>query len=108
LSKLEQYLDKYRLGGLKEQYKFTDLTINGAKYYTMGDIKKIKGVPEKAHYLGDYKYEYTQFLRQDSHLRLGVTRYFVTKEIVKKVEPFYDKGKVLPEGRIERFTLSQF
>lgn len=108
LYKLKQYLHKYQLGGLKEQYSFKDLTINGAKYYTMGTIKKIKGVPEKAHYLGDYKYEYTQFLRQDSHLRLKVTRYFITRPIVKKVEPFYDKGKVLPDGRIERFTLAEF
>jgi hypothetical protein len=105
LPKLKRYLHKYRLGGLKEEYNFTDLTINGAKYYTMGDIKKIKGVPEKAHYLGDYKYEYTQFLRQDSHLRLQVTRFFVTQKVIKRVEPFYDKGKVLPDGRIERFVL---
>ncbi|GAH20712.1 unnamed protein product, partial [marine sediment metagenome] len=77
LPKLKKYLHKYRLGGLKIQYRFKTLSINGAKYYTMGDIKKIKGIPTKAQYLGDYKYEYVQFLRQDSHLRLQVTRYFV-------------------------------
>ncbi|GAI90913.1 unnamed protein product, partial [marine sediment metagenome] len=108
LPKLKQYLHKYRLGGLKEEYNFTNLTINGAKYYIMGDIKKMKGIPEKAHYIGDYKYEYTQFLRQDAHLRLQVTRFFVTKPMIKRVEPFYDKGKVLSDGRIERFTLAEF
>lgn len=108
LPKLKKYLHEYRLGGLKEEYAFANLVINGAKYYTMGDIKKMKGVPAKANYLGDYKYEYTQFLRQDTHLRLQVTRFFVTKPVIKTVVPFYDKGKVLPDGRIERFTLSEF
>jgi hypothetical protein len=108
LTKLKDYLDDYKTGGIKIEDKFTHLVINGAKHYERGIKKKIKGIPEKAEYLGDYKYEYTQFLRQDSHLRMQVTRYFVTQPVIKTVKPYYDKGEVLKDGSIKRFILQEF
>ena len=103
----EKYLKLYknkmhptRLGYLKLEDISKQLSIFGAKYYTTETVRKIKGVPSKAEYLGDHKYKYTQFFGQAKHLRSQVTRYSLTKSVVKTVKPFYDKGEVLADGRI--------
>lgn len=104
IDKLAAYIHPYRLGALKIEDEFRKFSIYGAKYYITEKRKKIKGVPLKAEYLGDYKYKYTEFLKQTTHLRAEVTRFFITNPIIKKVSPYYDKGKVLKGGKVVPFT----
>lgn len=100
LPKLAKYIDPVRLGKLKIEDEFTEFSIYGAKYYITEKGKKIKGIPLKAEYLGDKKYRYTQFGKQTTHLRASVTRFFITKSVTKSVPSYYDKGKVLKDGRV--------
>ena len=104
--KLSRYLDEHKLGALKIESEFKKFSIYGAKYYITEIEKKIKGVPLKAEYLGDYKYRYTQFAKQPSHLRAQITRFFITRPTDKVVKPFYDKGIVSKDGTVKPFNLS--
>lgn len=100
LPKLRGFIDEHKQGFLKVEDRFSDFTICGAKYYMTEHETKIKGVPDTAVKVGDYKYQYTTFLKQASHLRSEVTRYYITKPTLKEVKPHYDKGTVLEDGRI--------
>jgi len=96
-----------KLGKLKVEERFTKFIINGAKNYQTDNTKKIKGVPSKAQQIADYTYSYMQFMKQATHLRAEVTRYFIVKPEIKVVKPYYDKGKVLSDGRIIPYELNQ-
>ena len=104
--KLARYMDENKLGSLKIESEFTKFSIYGAKYYITDKERKIKGVPLKAEYLGDYKYRYTQFAKQPTHLRAQITRFFITRPTDKVVKPFYDKGVVSKDGTVKPFNLS--
>lgn len=105
LYKLSKYLDDHKLGALKIESEFKKFSIYGAKYYITDKEKKIKGVPLKAEYLGDYKYRYTQFAKQPTHLREQITRFYITSPVEKKVLPYYDKGEVDDAGKVTPFHL---
>ncbi len=93
-----------RLGAIKIEDETNKLIINGAKNYETDKGVKIKGIPKKAEKIGKDTYRYNQFLRQTSHLRLEVDRYFMVKEVVKHSPPKYDKGIVTPTGAVLPFV----
>lgn len=108
IGKLKKFIHPYRLGALKIEEEFEHFSIYGAKYYITEKVKKIRGVPLKAEYLGDNRYKFTQFSRQPTHLRAEVTRFFITEDIIKEVPPFYNKGRVLKDGTVVPFNLTSF
>lgn len=97
---VNKQLDEHKLGALKIEDRFEVFNIWGAKYYDMNNISKIKGIPKRAEKIGDYTYRYTQFMRQPTHLREQITRFLIARPVTKVVQPFYDKGEILPSGRI--------
>jgi len=99
-------IDKYRLGALKNEGEFETFHILGAKAYITETHRKIKGIPTKAREIRKGVYEYETFLRQISHMRQEVTRYFITRTTTKQLSFEYDKGVVLPSGRIRPIKLS--
>jgi hypothetical protein len=101
--KLRGDIDNKILGKMKIEDRTKHLSIFGAKYYITEKATKLKGVPSKAEKVGDHVYKYTEFQRQRQHLRNRVTRFFVTREVTKTVKPYYDKGLVLPTGKIIPF-----
>ncbi|GAH57729.1 unnamed protein product, partial [marine sediment metagenome] len=105
---LKKLIHPYKLGKLKIEEKFTKFIINGAKNYETNTTKVIKGLPLTAKQIDDYTYSYIQFMKQPTHLRLQVTRYLIAKPTIKVIKPFYDKGKVLKNGRIIPYTLNEF
>lgn len=105
---LKSLIHPYKLGKLKIEDEFTKFIINGAKNYETEHTKRMKGVPSTAKQIDDYTYSYTEFMKQATHLRAEVTRFFITKPIIKVVKPFYNKGKVLPNGKIIPIVLSEF
>jgi len=108
LPKLKKFIDPYKLGMLKIEDRFKMFEIYGAKHYRTEKELRIKGVPDSAEKIGKYKYKYTSFLKQASHLRAQVTRYSITQPMIKVVEPFYDKGIVLKSGRIVPIRFNAF
>lgn len=108
LPKLKKYIHPYKLGMLKIEDRFKEFEIYGAKYYRTEKELKIKGVPHNAKKIGKYKYQYTSFLKQSTHLRAQVTRFSITQQVVKVVKPFYNKGIVLKSGRIIPITFKAF
>lgn len=101
------YIDENRIGGLKVEDTFKKFTIYGPKDYETDNHKVMKGVPKRAEKIADNKYRYIGFLKQDSHLRKEVTRYFITQEVEKTLKREYNKGIVLPDGRVIPFKLSE-
>ena len=105
IDSLQYPISKTELGALSVKASFRNFIINGAKNYVMGNVVKIKGVPRTATKIGDYEYEYPEFLRSANHLRRKITRYYIIKRTPKVVEPFYDKGEVHLDGTISPFRL---
>jgi hypothetical protein len=101
------YMDESRLGGLKVEDTFYTLKIFGPKDYETELHKVMKGVPKRAEKIGDNKYSYVGFLKQDSHLRKEVTRYFITQEVEKTLKREYNKGIVLPNGKVIPFKIDE-
>lgn len=108
LPKLKRYISPYTLGKLKIEDRFSEFEILGAKHYRTNHELRIKGVPDSAVKVGKYKYKYTSFMKQATHLRSQITRFYITKPMIKTVEPFYDKGIVLPDGTIKPFVFKGF
>ena len=107
LPRLKSLVDDHKPGYLKLEDRFREFCIMGAKYYRTEHDTRIKGVPKKARKIGKYKYKYTMFPKQSTHLRYQVTRFFVTKPIIKIVKPKYDKGRVDDDGTITPFILNE-
>jgi len=95
------------LGALKLEERFNYFKVDGAKQYQTEQIKKLKGVPSNAERVGAYEYKYFQFSGQETHLRRKVSRYFIVKNIVKKCEPKYTKGRTLENGKVVPLYFSE-
>ena len=106
VSRVANLINDNTLGKLKVEKVFTHFVINGAKHYVCDNDIKIKGVPRKAEQIGDYTYKYMSFLRQPSHMKEGVNREYLLRETIKEVLPQYDKGTILPSGKVVPFVFS--
>lgn len=93
-------IDNHELGALKVEEEFRYFTIHGPKDYETEHHKKAKSVPAHAEKLAEGEYTYTMFPKQDTHLRQGVTRYFITKQTTKKLKRIYTKGVVHENGTV--------
>jgi len=96
-------IDPHSLGTLKIEDESRELTLISPKCYITEHERVLKGVPKHAIGIGPYKYKYLTFLKQASHLRHEVTRYFVTQETIKLVNQKYDKGIVQDDGKVIPF-----
>ncbi len=97
-------IDKYKLGFLDIQTESKTLDLMGAKSYRTEKKRRIKGIPKNAVDLGNFRYKYTSFFKQATHLNQRVSRSFLTREIIKDVTPKYDKGQILKTGEIVPFV----
>ena len=104
---LNDYIHQTELGGLKLEKTFKRFYIHTLKDYESDNETVRKGVPKKAKINKDGKYEYISFLKQDSHLRKEVTRYFITREVTKVLKRTYDKGIVTASGKVLPFRLKE-
>jgi hypothetical protein len=97
---LRPFIDSERLGYLKIEDVFIEFILYGCKYYRTDDKLRIKGVPKVAHYLGNYQWSYSTFLRQSSHMKKEITRYYIVEKTIKDCTPMYDKGIVTASGEV--------
>jgi hypothetical protein len=93
------------LGALKIEAEYKKVILNGCKHYICDKLVKIKGVPKTAVQVGRFVYTYPEFLRQNTHMRLGLERHYRVNYITKDVSPQYDKGTILADGSIVPFRL---
>lgn len=103
MGSLNYPVDSDTLGALNLEREINKLDIWGAKSYVMDNQRVFKGVPKTAIDLGNGRFKYMTFLRQDSHMRHEINRWYVLKETVKKIMSNYDKGIIKPSGRVRPF-----
>jgi hypothetical protein len=103
---LSDYIDESKLGLLKVEETFKRFVIHGPKDYETDNTVTIKGVPKKAKKLEEGKYRYIGFFKQDTHLRKEITRYFITKPVIKELKREYNKGTVTESGKVVPFKLN--
>lgn len=101
-------IDAHVLGSLSVDKECGTLEINSCKDYSIDHHRIVKGVPKRAKYLGNNTYEYYQFLSQVTHMREEKTRSYITRKIIKRVDPLYDKGIIGKNGIISPFVLNSF
>jgi len=107
LKHVKYKIDPYELGALKLEEEFEYFRIYGPKDYETEHTVKLKGVPPNAEKIEEGKYKYLMFPRQETHLRRQITRYFIAKPVIKKLDRKYTKGKVLDNGKVVPITLNE-
>jgi len=100
LKYLKHNIDQHELGALKVEGEFEEFEIYGPKSYRTEHVQRLKGIPQSARKIGDNMFEYMSFLKQATHMRKEVMRYYMIKPTVKVLNPHYDKGVVMPSGWI--------
>ena len=103
LVNVEYPIDSYKLGALKIESENEDLEIIAPKCYITENERVLKGVPKVAVETHKDTFQYTTFLKQASHMKKRITRYFITKQTIKTLNRNYDKGIVHPDGRVTPF-----
>jgi hypothetical protein len=101
-------IDPTRLGALKVEDTSQKLYIEGAKNYRTVEYRKIKGIPKKAVEIRPGVFQFDSFVRQVTHLRGGVSRGAMIKTITRTLTATYDKGRVMPSGRVRPFHWQKF
>ena len=101
-------IDPLRLGALKVEEETSRLTILGAKSYVTDQGRKLKGVPLGAETIDENCFEYSSFPKMATHMRERIMRYHIVEKITKEIRVEYDKGVVLPSGRVQPFRLTEF
>lgn len=104
---LRSEIDPVKLGKLSIELVTDRVELRGLKDYTIGEKYKIKGIKNNAEYLGNNTYRQQQFLKTRTLLRGGIIDKACIKIVTKKLERNYDKGKLLPDGRVTPFLLPQ-
>lgn len=108
LGRLKALVDPNQLGALKIERTFDELNILGPKSYHAGDITRLKGIPRHATQIAPTHYKYMSFPKLKTHLKERINRGQIVREVIKTIRSDYDKGKVLPDGSVQPFILSQF
>jgi len=103
LADVKYRTDQYELGALKIEDEFNDLEIIAPKCYITEKKRVLKGVPKDALEILPDTFQYTSFLKQASHMKQRITRYFITRETSKTLNRNYDKGIVHADGTVTPF-----
>jgi len=98
-------IDNKALGCLKIEDTFEEFEILGPKTYITESKRVMKGIPVSAKMLDHYRYQYDTWFKQATHLKKGVDRYYIVRDIVKEIRPEYDKGIVTETGKVIPFQL---
>lgn len=105
LDKLSCYIDKTRLGCLKNEGEKKNLCIFGAKDYIWNDGEKHKGVPKTAIKLSINKWKYIHWPRISTLIRHNSIDKYFNIDMIKELKRQYLKGWVTKTGRVVPFEL---
>uniref|UniRef100_A0A6H1ZMY1 DNA-directed DNA polymerase n=1 Tax=viral metagenome TaxID=1070528 RepID=A0A6H1ZMY1_9ZZZZ len=101
-------MDEYDLGALKVEKRMETLEIVGPKSYRENGARTFKGIPKKAVEIKPNTFQFLSFPRQTTHMREEISRYFKAKTVTRTVTGKYEKGIVLPDGRVKPFSLEDW
>jgi hypothetical protein len=105
LPRLEGRIEDRRLGALKVEGEYKQLTIYGPKDYRADSLRRCKGVPARASEDASGTWTYAQFLRQASHMRAGESSQLLVRTVTKERRGRYDKGTLNADGSISPYRL---
>jgi len=106
LCKLQNQIDKVRLGGLKIVESVNHVSIRGLKDYSTVTKTVVKGIRKNAIEVSTGVYEQEQWPSFKGILRTGQTDTYIVKKITKVLDRKYTKGHVNLDGSIAPFVLS--
>ena len=106
LKYLKNSLSDTELGALKLEHTYNFLVLNASKDYETDISIKRKGVPKSAECLDDNTFRYTQWCKQETHLRRAIDDRYITKTVTKRLSRKYDKGIVNANGSVDPFVLN--
>lgn len=104
---LKDFIHDKELGKLKVEGVTDDLEIWGAKNYRIGNEIKRKGIRKDAKQIDDRTYEQIQFIRVRSNLlkyHLDGAGMMIVRKTLRSE---YDKGVILPNGRVKPLYLNE-
>ncbi len=107
LRNLTPYLDPNRLGALKVEGVSDTVIIRGAKDYVFGSEVKHKGLPKSAQQLSDNLWEYDQFRGAKTWIKEGLPVGAKVYRRTKQRKTEYNKGSVLPSGKVVPLLLDR-
>jgi len=97
-----------QLGELKEEWRSSEVTINGCKDYVHDDKIKRKGIRLNARQVDDSTFVQEQFRSLASALRDGETNRQIIRLVKKHLNREYYKGILHPDGKVTPFILWEF
>lgn len=104
--RLTQFVNPTRLGSLKLEATYDDLTIFGAKDYLAGGKRKIKGIRSNAIEIEPGKWQQDTFEGLKGALLTGNLHRQVITQTVKRLSRLYSKGTVDGTGRIHPYRVT--
>jgi len=102
---LQEKINPDQLGMLKVEEISRKVEIRGAKNYTFGKESRIKGIPKKAKRNKDGSFTCPYFPGMIYELRRGIRDDYRIETQTKYLTGVYDKGEVLPSGKVKPFNL---
>jgi len=101
---LASHIDGTELGKLGVKAVSQSVEILAPKVYRFGEIVRRKGVRRDAIKLGSNLFKQVQFIKPLKHLRGEPEAGARVEWQMKKLKLHYDKGEVLPNGRVRPWT----
>lgn len=100
LANLQPHINPTRLGALRIEGTETRLILHGAKDYEYGSKRVLKGISTKAVEMADNVFFQEEWPSLAGLMRAGTVSNYYTKGVQKRLLRTYDKGTVLPDGRV--------
>lgn len=97
-----------KLGALSRKWTSNRLVIHGAKDYETDEDIVVKGIPPGAEMIAPREYFFTYWPGQRSHLAMKNANTYVMREIVKRLDRPYGKGRVNDDGSVTPWVMPDF
>ena len=104
---LKEYLDNKELGKLKLEDETEFLEIRNCKDYTFNTEVKRKGIRKDAKQIGENEFIQVQFVKNKGNLSDYKEDGAIVKTITKELKGTYDKGVLLPNGKVIPIRLNE-
>jgi DNA polymerase type B, organellar and viral. len=105
VERLNDVIDKDKLGFLKYEGEKDNLIIYGAKDYVWSNGEKHKGIPKSAIKIGDNKWSYTFWPRISTLIRHNSIDKYYNVIMEKELRRQYLKGWITESGRVVPFEV---
>jgi hypothetical protein len=106
LKRLRAEMSDTKLGKLKIVETMKRMSIYGLKDYETGQKIVTKGIRSNAEKLSEGVYKQDRWPSIQGMLRSGKSSVYTVEKTIKHLSRNYEKGTVLPDGRIVPFVLS--